>query len=138
MWWNPTRDSFMSVESSFIPVTGLGKLRRDKFVEISLDVKALLTRVEIYMRTTPSARIPPVLGPLVQMMKHSLAWLHCIAMKFGQIEFQVRDVQRSWLEIVGMLDYMEIYRLQMDASQGSIIVPEFPVADTIGTFTSDV
>jgi hypothetical protein len=138
MWWNPTHDSFMSVESSFIPITGLGKLRRNKFVEISLDVKALLTRVEIYMCTTPSVRIPPVLGPLVQMMKHSLAQLDCIAMKFGQIEFQVRDVQQLWLEIVGILDYMEIYQPQMDASQGSIFVLELPAAGTIGTFTSDI
>jgi hypothetical protein len=138
MWWNLTRDSFVPVESPLFPFIRLGKLARHKVVEINIDVKALLTRVENYMKTTSPARVPPVLGPIAQAIKHGLSRLESIAMQFGQMEFQVRDLQRCWLEAVGMLDYMEIYRPRMDATQGVIFTPQSPVADTIGTFTSDV
>lgn len=54
-------------------------------------------------------------------------------MSFRHIEFVVRDLQRLWLEIWAILDYMEIYKPRMDGhtSPGD-------VADTVGTITSSI
>jgi hypothetical protein len=48
--------------------------------------------------------------------------------------FGVRDVQRSWLEITAMIDFMQIYKPRMDgrAPRAS------SVADTLGVFTHEV
>jgi hypothetical protein len=35
------------------------------------------------------------------------------------MEFGVRDVQRIWLEITAMLDYMEIFKPKMDGLLGN-------------------
>ena len=54
-------------------------------------------------------------------------------MSFHHIEFVVRDLQRLWLEIWAILDYMEIYKPCMDGhtSPGD-------VADTVGTITTSI
>ena len=54
-------------------------------------------------------------------------------MSFRHIEFVVRDLQRLWLEIWAILDYMEIYKPRMDGhtSPGD-------VADTVGTITTSI
>lgn len=138
MWWTPTRDAFSSVGTSLITANGLGKLSSAAVMELNRIVSVELSRVERYLRATPPARIPPSLGPSVQMMKHSLARLKSIAMEFHQMEFQVRDVQRSWLEVVAMLDYMEVYRPRMDCTQGTVFADTPETAKTIGVFTADL
>lgn len=135
IWWEPTRDSFISGENALI---GLGKLSLPRLVMLEKAADTLVTRVEAYLQVTPAVQVPKPLGPLTQMMRHSLTRLKSVAMSVRQMMFQVRDVQRSWLEIVAMLDYMEIYRPRMNATTGSIRTQVPPTADTMGAFTSDL
>lgn len=137
MWWRPTRDAFVPIVNSVVPISGLGRLSHNKLRELEVCVDALLLKVQLYIQNTPPELVPRVLGPTVQMIKHSLARIKSIAMVFRQVEFQVRDVQRFWLETVAMISYMEVYRPRMDATQGKIIVDIPPTADTLGVFTSD-
>ena len=54
-------------------------------------------------------------------------------MSFRHIVFVVRDLQRVWLHVWAILDYMEIYKPRMD---GHALPGD--VADTIGTFTTSI
>lgn len=138
MWWKPTRDAFVPKDSPLFPISGLGVLSQDKLAQLESCVSVLLSRVQTYLQNTPSERVPQVLIPTVQMVKHGFIRLQSLSMAFRQLEFQVRDVQRFWLETVAMVDYMEIYRPRMDNAQLSISPDPPPVADRIGLFTSDV
>ena len=55
-------------------------------------------------------------------------------MSFGHIQFVVQDLQRVWLHVWAILDYMEIYKPRMDGHAP----PGDGVADTIGTFTMSI
>lgn len=138
MWWKPTYDAFILTNNPIVPISGLGRLSQNKLTEFDFCVSALLERVTLFIQNMPPEGVPRVLGPTVQMLKHGLSRIQSLAMAFRQLELQVCGVQRFWLEIVAMVDYMEIYRPRMDASQGTINVDPPSVADTIGIFTSDV
>lgn len=56
-------------------------------------------------------------------------------MTFWQAEFVVREVQRVWLELWGLLNYMEIYKLCMDG-HATATAPGSEAAQTIGVFTN--
>lgn len=135
MWWKPTRDAFIPIDSSFLPTIGLGRLAHDKLTEFNACVSALVARVDKYVRETRPERVPVVLAPTLQMVKLSFSRIEAIAMIFRQLEFQICDMQRFWREVVAMLDYMEIYRPRMDGIAQADL--QF-VADTMGVFTSDV
>lgn len=138
MWWKPTRDAFTPVTSALLPVIGLGKLDIARCGEFERHLNTALLRAEAYLLKTEPARVPPFLGPSVQMAKHSLVRLQSVAMNFKQMAFQVRDIQRSWMEVVAVLDYMEIYKPRMDATDGTVITKHHTTAATLGTFTSDL
>ena len=55
-------------------------------------------------------------------------------MCFCHIKFVVQDLQRMWLHVWGILNYMEIYKHRMDGHAPS----GEGVADTIGTFTTSI
>lgn len=138
MWWRPARDAFVLKNSPLVPISGLGVLSHSEVTQLESCVEALLSRVRTYLENTPSKRVPIILTPTVQMMKHSFIRLKSLSMGFRQMVLQVRDVQRFWLEIVAMIDYMEIYHPRMDHAQLTLSPDPPPVADTMGIFTSDV
>ena len=136
IWWEPTRDHFVLCRDEGAIIRGLGKLSNTKIFTLRASVDLLLDRVERYRSNAPPNRIPPILEPDVKMMEHGLTRLQSVYTNFRQMEFGVRDVQRIWLEIMAMLDYMEIFKLKMDGLLGNW--PPAQVADTIGAFTNDL
>ena len=68
------------------------------------------------------------------MLEHGLARLQSVYTNFRQMEFSVQDVQRMWLELTALLDYMQIYKPRMDGYSPSAS----GVADTVGVFTHDL
>ena len=75
---------------------------------------------------------------MVKMIEHRLACLESIHTNFRQMSFAVRDVQRCWLDVTAMLDYIKIYKPHIDSTR--LVVNSNPekVANTIGVFTIDV
>ena len=55
-------------------------------------------------------------------------------MSFCHVEFVVRDLQRIWLDVWAILDYMEIHKPRIDGHAP----PGHGVADTIGTITTAI
>ena len=72
--------------------------------------------------------------PLVKWLERDLLQLQSVYTTFRQTEFIVWDVQRMWLELQAVLDYMEIYKPQMDGHTPAAVW----VADTISVFTSSI
>lgn len=130
----PSHDHFIHHAHPASPVSGLGKLSDIKFAELKASVDSLLERLKNYQAKTPSERQPRILHPFVKMLVHSLAQLESVYTNFRQMEFSIRDVQWTWLELTALLDYMEIYKPQMDGHAHSAS----EVANTIGVFTHDL
>ena len=130
----PTREHFQRHVHPAAPIRGLGKLSDDMFITLKISVDSLLDRVKLYQADTPSNKQPPILQPTVKMLEHGLAQLGSVYTNFRQMEFSMRDVQRMWLELTALLDYMQIYKPRMDGYAPSAS----GVANTIGVFTCDL
>jgi hypothetical protein len=137
MWWEPTLDQFSELKDPSAPIHGLGKLSEAKLQELKDSVSVLFSRFQAYMSNLCLSQAPPSLGPMVNMIEHGLARLESVWTNFRRVAFGVRDVQRCWLDVTAMLDYMEIYKPRMDSALAVNSLPE-KVADTVGIFTNDI
>lgn len=138
MWWEPTHNQFSQLDNPTTPIRGLGKLSEAKLQELKHSVSVLFSRVQAYISNQTASRPPPILGPMVKMIEHGLAHLGSVHTNFCQMSCGVRDVQRCWLDVTAMLDYMEIYKPRIDSAR--LVANSFPekAADTVEVFTIDV
>jgi hypothetical protein len=134
IWWRPTQQHFICHEPASSLIKGLGKLLLTKFTTLKLSVSSLVNDVIAYETITPMECCPLHLQPLVKWLEHGLLQLQSVYTTFRQTEFIVWDVQCMWLELWAVLDYMEIYKPQMDGHAPTAVW----VADTIGAFTSSI
>jgi hypothetical protein len=138
MWWEPTHNDFILLRDPTSPIRGLGRLADSRLGELNSSVSVLLSRVQVFMANPSKSRPPPTLGPLVKMIEHGLVRLQSVWTNFRQMAFGVRDVQRCWLELMAMLDYMEVYKPRMDSARLAVGSPPAEVANAIGIFTNDI
>ena len=94
----------------------------------------LTDRVAKYQQSSPSEQRSSTLQPPIKWIQQVLDQLHTVQMSMRYIEFVVRDLQRMWLHVWAILDYMEIYKPRIDGNAP----PAAGVADTMGTFTSSI
>ena len=137
MWWEPKHNDFILLKDAASPIRGLGKLSDLKLGELKSSASVLLSRVKTFMGNLSKSRAP-ALGPVVKMIEHGLLHLGSVSTNFHQMVFGVRDVQWCWLDVMAMMDYMEVYKPQMDSARLTAGPPPAKVADTVGVFTSDV
>ena len=115
IWWEPMHDHFIPLRDPASPIRGLGKLSDSKFGELKSSVTILLSQVQVFMSDLSKSQPPPTLGPMVKIIEHGLIHLGSVCTNFHQMEFGMRDVQRCWLDVRAMLDYMKMYKPQMDS-----------------------
>jgi hypothetical protein len=115
-------------------VAGLGKLSQPRYNELRTSVIFLNNRVKKYQQSNLPGRNSPNIQPSVKWLEQVLDQLHSVQMSLRHIQFVVRDLQRVWLHVWAILDYMEIYKPRIDGSAP----PSGGVADTVGTFTSSI
>ena len=127
MWWNPTRDDFKPLETDFME--GLGQLSLPNLWAFEERMKEIEDKVAEYCKT--ASKPNPLFFLLVTSMKHALSHLRCLKSAFGQMRFGVTKVQRYYLEIHALLNYLQIYKPHMDGAQ-----PAATVANCIGAFTN--
>lgn len=133
IWWTPNIGDF-SLPPRSGPVSGLGKLCRPRCIELGTSVVFLEDRVKKYQKSTPPDRSSPSIQPSVKWLQQVLDQLQSVQMSFRHIQFVVRDLQRVWLHVWAVLDYMEIYKPRMDGHA----LPGDGVADTVGTITMSI
>jgi len=133
IWWTPTIADLTCPPHSG-PVSGLWKIREQKYNELRTSVQFLTNRVTKYQQSIPPGRKPIAIHPSIKWLQQVLDQLLLVQMSLRHIEFVVRDLQRVWLNVWALLDYTEIYKPRMDGDTP----PVGGVADTIGTFTSRI
>lgn len=134
MFWNPDRSDFVSPEGQTI-TRGLGKLRGEKVSALSPLVHELIRKCEDYTKSLSSPAQPlPLVAQLTDSLRRALERLCSIPATFERMVLGVTNVQRTYLELVGLLRYMTVYkpRIEDPTSQGGL-----PDADTVGVFTSN-
>jgi len=131
MWWDPTRDDFEPWEAGVLE--GLGRLSTSKFKELEKmmhDIQDRITecRKEPFVTTNANT----LLRYLDRAMNHACFRLYALRSAFGQMKFGVTEFQRYYLEIRGLLDYLEVYSPRMTGEQPAATT----VAHCIGVFTN--
>ncbi|KAJ7440104.1 hypothetical protein B0H11DRAFT_2253265 [Mycena galericulata] len=133
MFWDPTRADFVEPNSQKTLTRGLGKLSSDKVSLLSPLVHDLIKKCEDYTKSLrPPAQPLPLIPALTYNLHRGLVRLS-IPATFERMVLGVTKVQRTYLELTGLLDYMTVYKPRMEnpASQGGL-----PDADTVGVFTA--
>ena len=114
-------------------------LCQPRYNELRTSVIFLQDHIKKYQQSTRVTRPQGewnslVIEPSVKWLQQVLYQLHSVQMSFCHLEFVVWDLQRMWLYVWAVLDYMEIYKPRMDG----LAPPSSDTADTIGTFTNSI
>ena len=105
MWWNPEQCDFVVWSGG--AVDGIGLLRQARHSRFEEMKKELSIRISTYHTKNPPHEL---LLLLERDMENVLIRLGSLRTTFDQMVFGVTEFQRCYLETVGLLDYLEIYR----------------------------
>ena len=129
MLWDVTSDDF--VPSSGNVTTGLGHLSQSKFQGFKKLQNELKIRVLEHKATKKHPHI--AVTAIDRSMCHVSEWLDNLPAMLNQIRYFVTAFQCYFLELCGVLDYLEIYEPCINGLLPSTTV----TANTIGAFTSN-
>lgn len=128
LWWDPASDDFISSSGSF--VDGLGELSGLKLLLLRNLMSNMEERIKDHRRSFSNPN--KLLLALERAMKDSFARLDSLKTTFTEMRIGVTEFQRHYLEIYGILDYMEIYKPRMDGARP----PAESVMNCIGAITN--
>ncbi|TFK61916.1 hypothetical protein BDN72DRAFT_903674 [Pluteus cervinus] len=133
MWDKPLDSYFVHVSSS---VPDHGRLKPNHISSLHESSAPILTRAATYQsRPDIDEKVAKLMASLVQLLQHSLSRLSHIPTSFDEMALIFRHLQRTWKELVALLDYTETFKPQMDKPDPSFQSRE--VAPTIGAFVWD-
>ncbi|KAJ7126015.1 hypothetical protein C8R44DRAFT_874400 [Mycena epipterygia] len=110
MWWNPTQDDFQ-VGSTV--TRGLGRLMPSRFSRFLLPINELVPRCKRLRQTSPAIALP-LFGQLIQQLLMWLEQLQTLPTTYNKMLFAVTSLQRTFLELDALYNYMTIYKERMD------------------------
>jgi hypothetical protein len=110
MWWNPTRGDFFSSEGGVLD--GLGKLSGARYTQLQSMRWKMVDRVNQYRMKTSSPN--PWVFSLERTLVHACTRLGTLSTTFTKVVLGVTEFQRCYLELHGLLDYIEIYHPRME------------------------
>ena len=128
MWWDPTSDDFESFGAGV--VNGLGELSGSKLSSLRKMMRSLESRIEDHKEAFPQQN--KFLLLLVRAMQGAFTRLDSLKTTFTEMRVGVTEFQRYYLEVLGCLDYLEIYHPRMDG----VKPPAESVANCIGAITN--
>ncbi|KAF8078229.1 hypothetical protein FPV67DRAFT_1403925 [Lyophyllum atratum] len=131
MWWLPSKHDFI-IDSSNI-LRGLGQLDPVKLNELRYFVDKMQDRVSRYK---DDRNFPNKIQAVIEFsasLNDIFVRLEYLPTTLRQTQFSVALLQRCYLELVGYLDYMYVYRPRM-LGQAE---PAAEVARTIGAYVSN-
>ncbi|KAJ7703947.1 hypothetical protein B0H17DRAFT_1126980 [Mycena rosella] len=110
MWWNPTPEDFR-VGSAV--TRGLGRLMRARFSRFLPPINELVPRCRELHRTSPAITLP-LFGQLIQQILMYLEQLQTLPTTYTKMLFAVTLLQRAFLELDALYNYMTIYKERMN------------------------
>jgi len=121
MWWIPERRSFVDDNDMLY---GVGKLNHSDFARLECLCLPLINRAK-----SPSLRDGLLLSQLTNVLEQLLHRLKFISTSFFTMQLGVHQLQRVYLELTGLLDYEEHYRLARSSKR---------TANIMGAFTTEL
>jgi hypothetical protein len=130
MWWNLQPSDFVPGSAS---TRGLGKLRSTKLANLIGPVEKMSKVVKDYC--SGRSDHSPLFRELVLSMVLSLERLQDLPSTYEQMVFGVTCVQRMYLELDALLNYMTVYKPRMEnfKEQADSVL----IAACMGAFTSE-
>lgn len=128
MWWDPTQSDFVRSPNSL--VKDLGQLSPSRFDTFHAMKVQLLARVQEYQKA--AERPNAMVLNLAKAMQHACVRLGFLSTSYREMRFGVAEFQRYYLEVVGALDYLEIYKPRMDGNAPHAV----KTANCIGAFAT--
>ncbi|KAK7046956.1 hypothetical protein R3P38DRAFT_92560 [Favolaschia claudopus] len=133
LWDNPSPMDFVKRSDEYTLTPNLGRLDDDFRTALEQVVEKLRMEHALYVAATPASKIPPPLATLVVSMDAALERIQTIPLNYDQMVLSVTRLQLTWLELDAMLQYMTVFKPQMDAPFG----PRPELAACVGAFTFD-
>jgi hypothetical protein len=130
MWWDPTADDFEFSGGSL--VDGLGQLSGSKLLSLQKMKSGMEGRIEDYKKAFQKKDPIKPLLLLERAMQDSFIRLDSLKTTFTEMRVGVTHFQRYYLEIYGLLNYMEICRPRMDGERP----PAETVMNCVGAITN--
>ena len=128
MWWDPTVNDFKTFGSSL--VHGLGELTGSRLLSLREMMSRIESRIEDHKQAFPATN--RLLLVLIRAMQDSFTRLDSLKTTFTELRIGVTEFQRYYLEICGLLDYIEIYKPRMDGKRP----PAESVVNSMGAITN--
>ncbi|PPQ83967.1 hypothetical protein CVT24_008299 [Panaeolus cyanescens] len=134
MWYDPLQADFDPVEGGI--VDGIGKLNPTLLAsKIEPLVQSLQNRFDQWYASIPGDKpVKKFVGVLERAMHYTLIRLKAHIATWHHIRFSLTELQRYYLELLGCLNYLEIYKPHMDSQQSSLP----PLANCLGVYTNQV
>jgi hypothetical protein len=133
VWWDPDPKDFECPESGQTLTHGLGKLSYAQCQRLAQAVDALLDEYTAYVNTVPPSTVPPLMPQLSLSLRLGLERLQSLPSTYVRAVINVTNVQRSYLELKGMISYMTVYKPRIEDPSTEPGLPD----DCVGVFTSD-
>jgi hypothetical protein len=131
MWWQVTRDEF-SLSTRGI-MTGIGLINATRLAQIHQAATSLQSRATAYLNDDNFPKKAEGVAILSNALKQGMTKLESLPMSLQQAAFCVSHVQRLYLELVALLDYMTVYKLRIDGH----LPAATQVALTMGAITDN-
>jgi len=132
MWWNPTHQDFEPTIHHGWNI-GIGFLPHQELRSMEQCCERLSQRVGQYRTKNDPSNHHPLTRSLSANLRRTLSRLRAVAMTRKEVLFECRQVQRQWMELRALMDYIEIYEPHMDGC----IPPAKATADVIGCFVRE-
>ena len=129
MWWNPTISDFVPCSNSLIE--GLGQLAPSRFKALDDCRRDVDARVRAYVKVTEKP--DNLVQNLLQVTRHSGVRICSLQTTFLEMLFGVTEFQRYFLELLGLIDFLEIYQPRMEGRAPCVT----SAADCLGAFTNN-
>ena len=113
MWWNPTHQDFEPTLRDGWNI-GIGFLPHQELRSMEQCCERLNQRVGQYRTKNDPGNRHPLTHSLSANLRSTLSRLRAIAMTRKEVLFECRQVQRQWMELRALMDYIEIYEPRMD------------------------
>ncbi|KAF9039089.1 hypothetical protein BJ165DRAFT_1531206 [Panaeolus papilionaceus] len=114
MWWDPTPSDFVASTGGIL--LGMGSLATTTLNVFQAMEQQLQARLVTYRENTnrkPPKHALDLIAIIATALSNALIRLSSLKTLYTQMRFTVTEFQCYYLELVGLLDYMEIYQPRM-------------------------
>ncbi|KAJ6454897.1 hypothetical protein C8R47DRAFT_1328794 [Mycena vitilis] len=133
MWWDPVPEDFCSKADGRTITQELGRLAEARLRALSRAVYELLLDYRSYVADVAEKTLPAPLKPLMTSLVAAMERLQALPNTYERTVLAVRNVQRTFLEIDAILEYMRMYKPYMEDPLSKATRP----AALIGAYTTD-